>query len=404
MAIDWQHLYAERSAGLSASGIREILKVSGGPDFISLAGGLPAPELFPVDEIRRACEFVLESAPVQALQYGATEGYDPLRAFIAERLGGVWDIQCTADEVLITNGSQQALDLMGRLFVNPGDAVVVEDPSYVAALQAFAGSQARFVVAPTDEDGLRTDALEDLLRRERVKFIYLIPTFQNPSGRTLSLERRHHLIELSRRYHVPIVEDDPYGELRFEGDSLPPLRALDQDGGVLYLGTFSKILDPGMRVGWVVAPRPVLDKLVLAKQPIDLHTGMFQQMVTYQVIQDGFLERHVPQLRPLYRERRDALLGALERYFPSGEATWTRPQGGLFVWATLPVGCDALDFFREASVEEVAFVPGESFHPRGDVRNTLRLNFSNASPRKLEEAVQRLARAFGRCWRGAAVA
>jgi 2-aminoadipate transaminase len=316
----------------------------------------------------------------------------------------VWNIRCTADEVLITNGSQQALDLMGRLFLNPGDAVVVEDPSYVAALQAFAASQARFVVAPTDEDGLRTDTLEDLLRRERVKFIYLIPTFQNPSGRTLSLERRHHLIELSLRYHVPIVEDDPYGELRFDGESLPPLRALDQDGGVLYLGTFSKILDPGMRVGWVVAPRPVLDKLVLAKQPMDLHTGMFQQMVTHQVIQDGFLERHVPQLRPLYRERRDALLGALERHFPSGEATWTRPQGGLFVWATLPASCDALDFFREASVEEVSFVPGESFHPRGDVRNTLRLNFSNASPRKLEEAVERLARAFERCWSGVAVA
>ncbi len=400
MAVQWEQLYAERCDGLNASGIREILKVSGGPNFISLAGGLPAPELFPVDEVRRACELVLENAPEQALQYGATEGYEPLRAFISARLARLWNIRSTPDEVLITSGSQQALDLVGRLFINPGDAVVVEDPSYVAALQAFISYQARFLVAPTDDDGVRTDALEELLAREVVKFIYLVPTFQNPSGRTLSLPRRQHLLELSERYGVPIIEDDPYSELRYEGQAIPPLKALDPDGRVIYLGTFSKILNPGMRLGWIVAARPVLDKLVLAKQPADLHTGMFQQMVTFEVVRAGFLEPHVQRLIPVYRERRDALLAALARHFPGGEVTWTRPQGGLFVWATLPPDCHALDFFREAAQEDVSFVPGESFHPRGDVHNTLRLNFSNAAPHKLEDAVARLARAFSKVERG----
>ncbi|MBV9135329.1 MAG: PLP-dependent aminotransferase family protein, partial [Chloroflexi bacterium] len=283
MPVLWQQLYASRAEGMRASDIREILKVTAQPEVISLAGGLPAPELFPIDEYRRAFEWVLEADGASALQYGPSEGYRPLREFLAQRLSG-FGMRCTADDVLITNGSQQALDLMGKLFLDPGDQIVVERPTYLGALQAFNQYQPRYAVVGMDDDGMCVDDLEHTLTREdRIKFIYAIPTFQNPTGRSMSLQRRRRLVELASKYGVPIVEDDPYGELRYEGEHLPTLKALDTTGCVIYLGTFSKILAPGLRLGWVVAAPELMEGLLHAKQPADLHTGMIQQMATVEV-------------------------------------------------------------------------------------------------------------------------
>lgn len=400
MPVNWHSLYAERVERMRGSDIREILKVTAQPDIISLAGGLPAPELFPVDEYRRAFEWVLETQGAQALQYGPTEGYLPLREMLAERLSTRFNIRCGAADILITNGSQQALDLIAKLFLNPGDRVALENPSYLGAIQAFSQYQPEYTVIPMDEDGMRVDALERILADDcsgraprTIKFIYALPNFQNPTGRTLSLERRKRLVELSNRFGVPIVEDDPYGELRYEGEHLPSLKSFDTQGGVIYLGTFSKILAPGFRLGWVVAHPEALEHLVHAKQPADLHTSTASQMATYQVAKDGFVDRHVERIRAFYKERRDVMLRAIEEHFPE-EATYTRPQGGLFVWAELPRQVNTRELLLAAVKEQVAFVPGQGFHPDGSGEHTLRLNFSNVPPDALREGVRRLGRAI----------
>jgi 2-aminoadipate transaminase len=271
MPVPWQQLYAERTEGMRASDIREILKLTAQPEVISLAGGLPAPELFPIDEYRRAFEWVLEADGAQALQYGPSEGYGPLRAMLAERLTR-FGMVCGADNILVTNGSQQALDLVGKVFLDPGDTVMVEKPTYLGALQAFNQYQPRYAVVPMDDDGMRVEEVEALITAaraagERIKFIYALPNFQNPTGRTMSLARRKQLVELSSRFGIPIVEDDPYGELRYEGESLPSLKSLDRDGTVIYLGTFSKILAPGFRLGWVLASPSVSRRCCMASSP-----------------------------------------------------------------------------------------------------------------------------------------
>lgn len=396
MSINWQQLFADRTATMHGSDIRDILKVTAQPGMISLAGGLPAPELFPVDRFRRAFEWVLETNGPAALQYYLTEGHPPLRQFLAERLGRVFGIRATGDNILITNGSQQALDLLGKVFINPGDKIVLENPSYLGAIQAFNQYQPRYVIVPMDDDGMQTEALEDILRRERgVKFIYALPNFQNPSGRSMSLERRRHLVRLSQHYGVPVIEDDPYGELRYEGEHLPSLKSLDDSGNVIYLGTFSKILAPGFRLGWVVAEGPAYEYLVFAKQPADLHTATAPQMVYYEVCKDGFVDQHVQTIRAVYKERRDAMLRAMHRYFPEG-VRWTRVEGGLFYWVMMPEYVDARELLLEAIKEKVAFVPGEGFHPNGGGKNTMRLNFSNSSVEMIEEAIRRLGRAIER--------
>ena len=399
MPVTWQHLYAARTEGMVASDIREILKVTAQPDVISLAGGLPAPELFPIDEYRRAFEWVLESDGAQALQYGPSEGYRPLRALLAQRLTG-FGMQCTPDDVLVTNGSQQALDLIGKIFLNPGDTVLVEKPTYLGALQAFNQYQATYAVVPMDEDGMCVDEVERVLARQRtsgqrIKFIYALPNFQNPTGRTMSLERRRRLVELANQFGVPIVEDDPYGELRYEGQALPTLKSLDQDDSVIYLGTFSKILAPGFRLGWILAGPQVQETLLHGKQPSDLHTGMAQQMATYEVAKDGFVDEHVKHIKDFYRERRDVMLRAIEEHFPP-EAHYTRPSGGLFVWAELPLHIDTRELLLEAVKEKVAFVPGQGFHADSSGTNTMRLNFSNVPPDQLREGIRRLGLAIQR--------
>jgi 2-aminoadipate transaminase len=399
MPVSWQQLYADRTERMRASDIREILKVTAQPDVISLAGGLPAPELFPVDQYRRAFEWLLETDGPQALQYGPSEGYRPLREFIAQRLTR-FNMACGPDDVLITNGSQQALDLVGKILLDPGDAVLVEKPTYLGALQAFNQYQPTYVVVPMDDDGMRVDEVERELQRNgrgqhRIKFIYALPNFQNPTGRSMSLERRKRLVALASQYGVPIVEDDPYGELRYEGEHLPTLKSLDRDGSVIYLGTFSKILAPGFRLGWVVASPEAFEALLHGKQPSDLHTGMAQQMATFHVAQNGFVDEHVERIKDFYRERRDVMLQAIQEHFPS-DARYTRPAGGLFVWAELPMHIDTRELLLEAIKDKVAFVPGQGFHPDHSGTNTMRLNFSNVPPDMLREGIRRLGNAIQR--------
>ena len=402
MQTQWDHRYAQRTQRMKNSAIRELLKLTESPDIISFAGGLPAPDVFPVDEIQEACIRILRNQPAMALQYGTTEGYLPLREMIARFTARV-GFEVNPDNLLITSGSQQALDLLGKIFINPGDRILVESPTYLGALQAWNTYGAEYVPVDSDEHGMETDALEEALRTGP-KLIYVLPNFQNPTGVTLSLERRKKLVELANRYGVPIVEDDPYGQLRFEGDHLPSVETLDAEwhpnsgsyiGNVIYLSTFSKILTPGLRLAWVVAPPEVIRKLVQAKQGADLHTAVFNQMIAFEVSQHGFLDLHVQKIIEVYRERRDVMLDALEEHMPKG-VSWTRPQGGLFLWITVPEYINTASMMIEAVQEKVAYVPGESFFPCGGGLNTMRMNFSYSNPQLINEGIGRLAKVIKR--------
>ena len=392
----WDYRYAQRTQWMKGSAIRELLKFSERKDIISFAGGMPAPEVFPIDEFREACDKALREHGADCLQYGSTDGYLPLRELIA-RHATRYGINVTAENILPTSGSQQALDLVGRIFINPGDRILVESPTYLGALQAWIAYGAEFISVPIDQDGMVTDKLEDRLRAG-VKFIYVLPNFQNPTGLTLSYERRLHLIELADKYGVPIIEDDPYGQLRYEGEHLPAVEVLDSQtrsqetcysGNVIYLSTFSKTLAPGIRLAWVIAPPEIIQKLILAKQGADLHTSTFNQITTFEVSKDGFLNDHVKLIRKVYRERRDVMLDSLEEHMPPG-IKWTYPQGGLFLWVTLPATLDAKVIFDDALNKSVAFVPGAAFFAEGGGHNTMRLNFSNAKPEMINEGIGRL--------------
>jgi 2-aminoadipate transaminase len=395
----WDSRFAQRTQRMKSSAIRELLKVTEEPDIISFGGGMPAPELFPVAEFAVACQKVLREMGARALQYGTTEGYTALREMIAQRSRRV-GIAVAADQVLITSGSQQCLDLLGKILINPGDRILIETPTYLGALQAWDAYQAEYVTVASDQHGMDPQALEWALRAGP-KFIYALPNFQNPRGVTLSLERRQALVELADHYGVPIVEDDPYGQLRFEGEPLPPIVVLDNQyrgnhsedyrGNVIYLSTFSKILSPGIRLAWAIAPPDVIRKLVQAKQGADLHTNTFDQMVAWEVDRDGFLDRHVELIRTVYRERRDAMLAAMEAHFPPG-AQWTRPWGGLFLWSTLPDGVDTTQLLQQAIEHKVTYVPGRAFYPYQGGSNALRLNFSYAAPAAIREGIARLGR------------
>jgi 2-aminoadipate transaminase len=406
MATPWKDRYALRVEGMGSSVIRELLKLTEQPDVISFAGGLPAPEMFPVEEFRQASEKVLAEHGAKALQYGATEGYMPLRSLIVKQMAR-YGIHAREDNILLTSGSQQALDMIGRLLINPGDKILVESPTYLGALQAWSAYQARYVSVPIDQDGMRTELLEEALR-SGPKFMYILPNFQNPGGVTLALDRRMKLIQMAEQYGIPIIEDDPYGQLRYSGEHLPPLVLLDCDhlesragdthgyfdGNVIYTSTFSKTLAPGLRLGWIVAPVDVIKRCVQSKQGMDLHTSTFVQMVAYEVAKDGFLEQHVRRIRQVYAHRRDVMLAAMERYFPE-EVQWTRPAGGLFLWAWLPEGINTAELLELAvQTQRVAFVPGHAFYPDGQGKNTMRLNFSNATPEMIEEGIRRLGVVF----------
>ena len=398
VTTNWDERFAERTQSMMGSIIREILKLALQPDIISFAGGMPAAELFLVREFEEACRYVLTHDGVRALQYGTSEGYPPLRQYLVEKMQE-YDVPAEQENILIINGSQQALDLIGKMFINPGDVILTEGPTYLGAIQSFRAYQARFVTVPLDEDGIQTDKLEEVLERHPVKFIYVLPNFHNPAGVTMALERRLKLVELAARYGVFIVEDDPYGELRFEGEDIAPLVVLHKEN-VLYLSTFSKTLAPGIRLGWIAAPSKIIAKLVQAKQGTDLHTSTFIQMVANDICQRGILRRHVKDIRKVYGERRDAMLAAMEKHFPPG-VTWTRPQGGLFLWVQLPEHIDVSELLNVALQEKVAFVPGRAFYPNEGGKNAMRLTFATASPEKIEEGIKRLGRAMGEAMGGA---
>jgi len=397
MAAPWAHRYAQRTKSVKSSIIRELLKLTQRPEVISFAGGLPAPEVFPVARFQEACQRVLATQATTALQYGPTEGYRPLREFIVAQMAR-YGIVATVDNVLITSGSQQALDLIAKLLINRGDRILVESPTYLGALQAFDLMGAEYVTVPVDDDGLQTCNMEQALR-SGPKFMYILPNFQNPGGVTLSRKRRDELVELSDRYGIPIIEDDPYGQLRYEGEHISPLVVLDRTnlardngyklGNVIYLSTFSKVLAPGLRVAWIVAPPDVIAKLVQIKQSTDLHTSTFTQMVVYEAARDGFIDEHVKLIRATYKVRRDAMLSALNDFFPP-EVSWTHPHGGLFLWVTMPPDVDLSRLLELALRQNVAFVPGEPFYPNGDTGSHMRLNFSNAAPEKIREGIRRL--------------
>jgi len=400
MQTPWDYRYAQRTQRMKASAIRELLKFAEQPDMISFGGGFPAAEVFPVEEFKRACNYVLEHKGADALQYGGTDGYTPLREMIARHTISL-GIKVDIDNILITSGSQQALDLLGKIFINRGDRILVESPTYLGALQAWNAYGAEYIAVPVDENGMQTDLLEEALRIGP-KFIYVLPNFQNPTGTTLPMDRRQKLVELADRYGVPIIEDDPYGQLRYEGEDLPAVELLDSQmrmssgnytGNVIYLSTFSKILAPGLRLAWAIAPKEVIRKMSLAKQGTDLHTSTFNQIVAHEVGQHGFIDRHVKVIQETYRERRNAMLDALEEHMPAG-VTWTKPNGGLFLWVTLPEKINSTEMLQEAIDEKVAYVPGEFFYPDSSGKNTMRLNFSFCKPEIINEGISRLGKAL----------
>ncbi|MBN1667107.1 MAG: PLP-dependent aminotransferase family protein [Anaerolineales bacterium] len=397
MQTSWEHRYAGRTQQIQSSAIREILKFTQDPEVISFAGGLPAPDAFPIDAIRAAAETVLTEIGPTALQYSLTEGVVELRELIAE-MAAEQGFKVGMENILITSGSQQALDLLGKVFINRGDYIVTDSPSYLGALQAFNVYGVRYIAVPMDDEGMMLEPLEDALRASP-KFIYLVPNFHNPTGVTISYERRMRILDLAFQYGVPVVEDDPYGKLRYEGEHIPPMVALDaihrEDcqeqycGNVLYMSTFSKTLAPGLRMAWVIAPAEVIRKMVQAKQGADLHSPTLNQYIAFEAARNGFLDQYIQKIKALYGEHRLVMLQALEEHFPAS-VKWTKPQGGMFLWVTLPEGMDAAKLLPKAVARKVAFVPGAPFHPNGGGENTMRLNFSNSSPDLIRKGIAQL--------------
>lgn len=395
MAFDssyWENRLAVRNKRIQASTVREILKLTAQPDFISFAGGLPASDLFPVEEISEATQRILKERGSAALQYSTTEGFLPLREWIAERLPGTGP-----DQVQIISGSQQGLDLLGKIFLDPASKILVEAPTYVGALSSFNPYEPEYVSVELDEEGLNLEALEAALKVHQARFIYVLPTFQNPSGRLMGVERRKALVELARKYQTPILEDDAYAELYYQGEPLPTLYALDHEvggGNVIYLSTLSKILAPGLRVAWVVGPKPVIQRLIYVKQGADLHTPTLNQMVEYELIKDqNWYRNQIARIRQTYQMRSQWMLESLQQYMPE-DTGWIVPKGGMFYWLTAPQGLDSMELLKKAVEEKMAFVPGDSFYADGSGKNTLRLSFSSASRENIDKGVARLGRAM----------
>ncbi len=379
--------FSRRMGTVRRSFIREILKVTADPSIISFAGGLPNPELFPLEDIARASAAELADGGRDALQYSTTEGFPPLREFIAQRYREKWGLSVDPSEILITTGSQQGLDLIGKIFLDPGDKVIIERPGYLGAIQAFSLFEPEFVNIPLLDDGPDLDALSAALAL-KPKLFYAVPNFQNPSGLSYCEEKRRAVAEILRDTDTLFVEDDPYGELRFIGRHLPPVRAFT-GGSSLLLGTFSKVAAPGFRIGWVVAQKSIMEKLVTAKQAADLHTSTFAQRILWRHLTENDLDAHIERIRDRYGKQRETMVAAIERHFPAG-VTISRPEGGMFLWVRLPEGCSAVELFDKSIARKVAFVPGFPFYADGGGTNTMRLNFSNADPERIEEGIKRL--------------
>jgi DNA-binding transcriptional MocR family regulator len=385
-------MFAKRMELMKASEIREILKITQRPEVISFAGGLPAPELFPVEQMKYVATKVLEEAGSRALQYSTTEGFEPLRKQIAERMNKKFKTAVDHKNILITSGSQQALDFSGKLFLDEGDVVLCESPTYLAAISAFRAYSPRFIEVPTDEDGMLIDDLDRILQQNKnVKFVYVIPDFQNPTGRTWSLERRRQFLQIVTNYDVPVIEDNPYGELRFEGEILPSIKSMDKKGIVIFVSTFSKTFCPGLRIGWIAADTKLIEKYVLIKQGADLHTSSISQREISKYMELYDFESNIKKIISVYRCRRDVIVDAMEKHFPSN-VKFTRPNGGLFTWVELPCHMKAVELLKQCLNQDVAFVPGDSFFPNKIVENTLRLNYSNMSEERIYEGIKRLSK------------
>lgn len=381
---------ANRMNNLKASEIRELLKLAEMPEIISFAGGMPAPELFPIKEMEFVTKKVLEDEGKFALQYGPTEGYKPLRKIIAEQRMVVSGVKVDESNILITSGSQQGLDFTGRIFLDKDDIVICESPSYLGAINAFKAYEPKFVEIPMDDNGMIMEELEKALEKyPNAKFIYTIPDFQNPTGKTLSVDRRKRMVELAEKYNIPIIEDNPYGELIYEGEVLPSIKSFDKKGLVVYLGTFSKTFCPGLRIGWVCADHEILSKYIIVKQGADLQTNSMSQREAAIFMQNYDLNEHVNKIKQVYKKRRDLMLETMEKEFPKS-CTFTHPKGGLFTWVTLPEGLNAAKILEICLKENVAFVPGGSFFPNGGHENHFRLNFSNMTEEKIVEGIKRL--------------
>ena len=389
--------FATRMERMQASEIRELLKLTAQPDIISFAGGLPAPELFPVEEIAKVSHDLVLKEGRQLLQYATTEGRPSLRAKIAKRMADKYHTNVDPDDILITTGSQQCLDFAGKLFLDPGDVVLCESPSYLGALNAFNAYQPKFVEVPTDTGGLIPEELDKILETTpNCKFIYVIPDFQNPTGRTWSMERRQKFMEVVNKHNLPVLEDNPYGELRYEGTILPSLKSLDTKGLVMFLGTFSKIFCPGLRLGWIAAEHSLLTEFVKIKQSADLHTSNFDQGVADAYMDQYDLDEHVKEIVALYKHRRDLILESMEKFFPEG-TEWTHPEGGLFLWLTFPEGVSARKVFTKCIEMKVAGVIGDAFYPNQKTDRSMRINYSNMPDDRIVEGIQRMAKAIKEC-------
>ncbi|RKZ26761.1 aminotransferase [bacterium] len=383
--------YSRRALMMKSSVIRETLKITQKPGIISFGGGLPAEELFPKEELAEAAQKVLTEKGEKALQYSTTEGYRPLRELIAQRVSRQ-GINVSADEIMITGGSQQGLDMCGRVLLDWGDVVVSARPTYLGAIQAFNAYFPKYVTLPSDDDGMTVDGLKEILETNDARMIYLVPTFQNPDGRTIPVHRRQRILELAKTYGVPVIEDDPYSELIFEGTSPTPMKAIEPDA-VILLGTFSKLLAPGLRIAWLIAPPGVIDRFVRMKQGADLHTNTFAQYLIYEFAQNGRLDAHIEKVKKLYSKRRTVMVEAMEKYFPD-EVKFTRPNGGLFLWVQLPEGINTTALLPKAVEKNVAYIPGSAFYPEGGGDNTMRLNYSKPTEAEIEEGIKRLSELF----------
>lgn len=383
------HIYAERVNCMENSAIRELLKVTEQPNVISFAGGLPAPELFPLSDIRESYDRVLGAGDPSVLQYGTTEGYLPLREEISAQMRAK-GVQAEAANIFLTNGSQQGLDLIAKLFLNPGDEVLLQNPSYLGAIQTFRSYQANFRIMPTVEGGIDIPALELSIKERRPKIIYLAPTYQNPTGTTLTIEERKAVALIASRYGIPVIEDDPYSELRYDGPALPPIKSFAAEDAVIYLGTFSKTLAPGLRLGWIVADRELIAKLSVAKQGTDLHTSTLLQRATHYYLTHFNALEHVETIRQTYKVRRDLMLAELKANF-SAQVKWTEPTGGMFIWLTLPDNYDTVKLLPRAVAANVAYVPGAHFFAHEGSHSSMRLNFSNPTPLQIKQGIKALA-------------
>lgn len=389
--MEYNYSKAVPQGGVDTVG--EILKVAASPNVISFAGGLPAPELFPTSQLQQATDRVYQTSAESALQYSNSNGFRRLREILAQRMARR-GVSCDADNIAITTGSQQSIDLISKMFINRGDTILVEKPTYMSALDVFNTYGANIVGVEMDDEGLRMDALKQALKNHpEAKFLYTVPTFQNPTGRTLPVDRRQRMVELARQYDIVIIEDDPYGQLRFAGDPVPAVKSFDSDGRVFYLSTFSKTLTPGLRTGWVVADPAFIKHFTVIKQSADLHTDNVAQQVIAEFLADFNIDEHIAKIRQVYRQREQLMIEQIQKHFPTG-VKYTNPDGGLFIWVEIPGNINTQDLFDQCIKNNVAFVQGEPFYPGEPESGTFRLNFSNMSEEKIKDGIQRLGKAI----------